>query len=187
MSLWLLFRAWLALGLQSWGGGSATLLMIRRELVERRAWLSEADFTRYWAICQIAPGINLLGLTVLIGWRLARAPGAALALLGLLLPSVTITAALTAVYARVRDLPLVESALRGVIPATVGLGLLLSWQMGRPLVAEARGEGRGSGLVALLLLGGSAAAVLLWSPPVIIVLLGAGALGALWAWLSRPR
>lgn len=187
ISRWLLFRVWLSLGLQSWGGGSATLLMIRRELVERRAWLSEADFTRYWAICQIAPGINLLGLTILIGWRLARGGGAALALLGLLLPSVTITAALTAVYAAVRDLPAVEAALRGVIPATVGLGLLLSWQMGRPLVEEARGEGRASLLVALLLLGGSAAAVLIWSPPVIVVLLGAGALGALWGWLSHRR
>ncbi len=187
ISLWLIFRAWLGLGLQSWGGGSATLLMIRRELVERRAWLSEADFTRYWAICQIAPGINLLGLTVLIGWRLGQGRGAALSLLGLLLPSVTITAALTAVYAAVRDLPLVAAGLRGVIPATVGLGLLLCWQMGRPLVDEARADGVASLLVALLLLGGSAAAVLIWSPPVIVVLLAAGAIGALWGWISHRR
>jgi len=185
ISRWLLFRTWLGLGLQSWGGGSATLLMIRREVVERRGWLSDAEFTRFWAICQVAPGINLLGMTVLIGWRTGRATGAALALLGLLLPSVTITAALTAGYAAVRGMPLVAAALRGVVPATVGLGLLLCWQMGRPLVAEARGEGRGSYAVALALLGGSAAAVLLWRIPVLAVLLGAGAAGAVWGALRH--
>lgn len=186
VSLWALFRTWLALGAQSWGGGSATLMLIRRELVERRGWLSEADFTRFWAISQIAPGINLLGMTVLIGWRLGHARGAALALLGLLLPSVTLTAALTAAYASVRELPLVAQALRGVVPATVGIGLLLTWQMGVPLLLEARREGGASLLVALALLLGSIGVTLLWRPPVIAVLLGAGLLGALWGW-ARGR
>lgn len=175
-----LFLVWLSLGAQSWGGGSATLLMIRQAAVERHGWLSEAEFTRYWAICQIAPGINLLGLTVLIGWRMRRFPGALLALLGLLLPSVTITALLTAIYAWVRELPAMQAALRGVVPATVGLGLLLSWQLGWPMLRSARAAGRADLLVALALLLGSAAAVLLWRPPVIAILLGAGALGALW-------
>lgn len=125
VSLLQLFKAWFALGAQSWGGGSATLLMIQREVVERRGWMSPADFARAWAICQIAPGINLLGLTILIGWRLRRASGAAIALLGLLLPSVTLTALLTAIYASFRDEPRADAALRGVVPATVGLGGLL--------------------------------------------------------------
>lgn len=184
---WSLFVAWLGLGARSWGGGAATLLMIRREAVEKRGWLSGEEFTRYWAICQITPGINLLGLTTLIGWRVGRVWGAALALLGLLLPSVTITAALTAAYAAVRELPATQAALRGVVPATVGLGLLLSWQMGAPLLRQARAEGRPDLVVAAALLGGAMLATLLWSPPPIAVLLGAGALGALYAWLRARR
>jgi chromate transporter len=172
--------AWLGLGSQSWGGGSATLLLIQREVVERRGWMSDAEFTRSWAICQIAPGINLLGLTVLIGWRLRRAAGAAVSLLGLLLPSVTLTAMLTAVYAAVRAQPLAEAALHGVVPATVGLGAALSWQLGWPLIAGSRREGRASLAVSLALLAGSGLAELLWRPPVILVLLACGALGALW-------
>lgn len=187
ISPWLIFRVWLVLGLQSWGGGSATLMLIRQELVQRRAWLNEADFTRYWAICQIAPGINLLGMTVLTGWRLAGVRGAAMALFGLMLPSVTITIALTAIYAGVRDLPVVAAALRGVIPATVGLGLLLCWQMGRPLVDEARAQGLADLLVALVLLGGSAAALILWRPSAILVLFVAGLIGALWGLISARR
>jgi chromate transporter len=184
---WRFFAIWLGLGARSWGGGAATLLMIRREAVERQGWLSADEFTRFWAICQIAPGINLLGLTVLIGWRVGRVWGAALAVLGLMLPSVAITAALTAVYAGVRELPATQAALRGVVPATVGLGLLLSWQMGVPLLRQAHGEGRPSLLVAAALMGGAALVAWVWSPPVIAVLLGAGALGALYAWVSARR
>src|SRR5438105_7826591 len=91
----LFLRVWLGLGLQSFGGGAATLTLIRRAAVEQYGWLSEAEFTRAWALVQIAPGINLLALTILIGRRTLGAKGIALALLGLLLPSVTVTVLLT--------------------------------------------------------------------------------------------
>ncbi|NJN15737.1 MAG: chromate transporter [Oscillochloris sp.] len=181
------FRIWFLLGIQSWGGGSATLLLIRREVVERQHWMSEDEFTRAWGICQIAPGINLLGLTILIGWRLVRAPGAVLALVGLLLPSITITALLTAGYAQVRDQPLMQAALRGVVPGTVGLGLLLSWQMVRPIISVARREGWASLIFTIGLVAGAALTMLFWRPPVIAVLLAGGAIGALWNMLPAAR
>src|SRR5499427_10253035 len=105
-SPWRLFWIWTVIGAQSFGGGSATLYLIRRVAVERHGWLSDDDFIRYWGICQIAPGINILGLVTLIGWRVAGAPGVAVSVAGLLLPSATITVALTAVYASVRQAPL---------------------------------------------------------------------------------
>jgi len=35
--------------------------------VEERGWVEEEEFARFWALCQIAPGINLIALTILIG------------------------------------------------------------------------------------------------------------------------
>src|SRR5689334_8246230 len=96
-----LFRIWLNIGLQSFGGGTATLYLIRREAVERYAWLTDEEFARSWGICQIAPGINILGLVILIGYRVRGWVGVALALLGLLVPSAAITVVLTAAYAGV--------------------------------------------------------------------------------------
>src|SRR5438874_10810837 len=121
ISPWRLFRIWALIGAQSFGGGSATLYLIRRETVERHGWLTDEDLSRYWGICQIAPGINILGLVILIGFRVSGGAGAALALAGLLLPSAAITAALTAVYASIRDLPVIHAAISGIVPATVGL------------------------------------------------------------------
>lgn len=187
VSLWQLFRVWFQLGMQSFGGGMATLFMIRRAVVEQRSWLSAADFTRDWALCQAAPGINLLCLTILIGHHVAGVPGAVVAVIGLLLPSVSITITMTALYATFRDSVLLQSALHGVVPATVGLGLLLSFSMAHPLLAAARRESAVSLLINSGLLVGSALAIWIWHLPVIFVLCSAGLIGALATWQQSKR
>ena len=180
-----LFLVWLSLGLQSFGGGTATLALVRRAAVETHGWVTEAEFTRFWSLVQIAPGINLLALTILIGRRTAGAKGIALALAGLLLPSAGVTVLLTASYERVQNTPLVRDALHGVIPATVGLGLVTAWQIARPALLQSRREGRGNLAVSLALLLFAAAAMQWGHLPVLVILLGAGILGAAWEWGRR--
>ncbi len=182
-----LLSIWLSIGLQSFGGGAATLYLIRRAAVEQHAWLSDEEFAHYWGICQIAPGINILGLVILIGWRVGGALGIVLALLGLLLPSAAITIALTALYAGVKDQPLVRAALRGVVPATVGLGLLLVYSMAWPPLHVGRCEGRGSLALSVGVLLGSALLVGLAQVSVLVILWGAGALVALVQWRRTVR
>ena len=86
---------------------------------------------------------NIEGLPVSV-LGVARAGGVAMCLLGLLLPSVAITIALTAVYTQVQGFAAVQSALRGVIPATVGISVLLLWRLAAPLYTDSRREGRAS-------------------------------------------
>jgi len=180
-SLWRLFAVWLALGAQSFGGGTATLFMIRRAAVERQRWLSDEEFTRYWSLCLIAPGINLLCMTILLGRHVAGIAGVVAALAGLLLPSVSITILMTALYAGVQDMPAVQAALRGIVPFTIGLGLLTAGSMARPLLAASRREGGISVWCSMLILLGSAAMALL-RPPVLAVLCAAGVVGAGVGW-----
>jgi chromate transporter len=187
ISPWRLMRIWTGIGLQSFGGGSATLYLIRRVAVEQQGWLTDDDLTRYWGICQIAPGINILGLVILIGFRVGGALGALLALSGLVLPSAAITVALTAVYAGIRDVPLVRAAIAGIVPATVGLGLLLGYTMLRPLLSAARREGRAGMVIAATLLLGSTLAAAFTRAPVPAILWGAGGLSALAQWQLAAR
>ena len=181
-SLWLVLWVWFLLGLQSFGGGMATLYLIQRTTVERYYWLTAAEFSRDWALCQAAPGINLLCMTILIGRKVAGLAGALVAMVGLLLPSVSITIVMIALYADLRNLPMIQAALHGIVPATVGLGLLLTTNMARPLLKASQKESSVSLLVSSFILVGSAAAVVLWELPVIVVLLSAGVLGALTMW-----
>jgi chromate transporter len=190
-SAWHLLRIWTVIGVQSFGGGSATLYLIRRVAVERYAWLTDEEFTRYWGICQIVPGINILGLVILIGFRVAGTSGAVLSLTGLLLPSAAITVALTSVYASIRDTTVVRAAIAGVVPATVGLGLLLSFTMVRPLLTAARQDGRGGTSIAVGLLLGSTTVASLARVPVLAILWSAGVLSAIARWQllhsQKPR
>ena len=178
-SLTLLLRVWLLVGFQSFGGGATTLYLIQRAVVDEQNWLDEAEFSRINALCHVTPGINLIALTVLIGRRVRGWPGVCVSLAGLLLPAALITVLLTAGYARVRDVPAVRAALHGIVPATVGLGLLTAERLARPLLQASRSEGKASLLLSLSLLAGSTFAVALWHVPVFLLLFAAGASGAL--------
>lgn len=185
ISGWVLFRVWFLLGLQSFGGGGATLTLIRREVIQQRKWLTEETFTQDWALCQLAPGINLTALAILVGRRLGGVGGSILCVLGLLLPSATATVLLTASYALVRDAATTQAMLRAIVPASVGLGLLSSVQMLRSLLTASQKEGVGSVLFSVLVVAGSAAAALLTTLPVVLILLGAGVLSALFQGVRR--
>ncbi len=175
------FLVWLMLGAQSFGGGSVVLAGIRRAAVEDYQWTTEDQFVRDWALIQIAPGINLIALTILLGRRVAGKAGIALALAGLLLPSALITVLITLLYSHFAGRPEVRAALRGILPVTVGLGLRTSWQMALPLLRESSREGRASFVLSLLLIVGSGVAATLWSSlPVVLLLCGAGMVAALY-------
>jgi chromate transporter len=182
-----ILRVWLGLGLQSFGGGTATLYLIQRAIVEERRWITAEDFARSWGVCQIAPGINLVAMTILIGWRLRRSTGVALAMFGLLFPSVTITILMTALYHHFREMEAVRAALQGIVPGTIGLGLLLAWRTARPLLKESRRESRSSLGLSLVLVAASAGLVSLTPLPVVVVLWSTGLVCGLAAWRRAKR
>ena len=159
---------------------------MERAIVREQGWLTPAEYVQCVALAQVSPGINLLGLTILIGRRLGGAPGILLALLGLLLPSVTITVLMTAGYAHVQHRPVVQAALHGVIPATVGLGLLTAFNLARGLfdLKDGRPTDFGTGLALLV---GSGLLLAIWHLPVILILCGAGMVGAGLTKLRRAR
>ncbi len=181
------FRVWVGLGLQSFGGGTATLYLIQRAVVDQQRWMSAEEFAHNWAMVQLAPGINLLAITILIGWKIAGAPGIVAALGGLLLPSIAITILVSATYASVSALPIVEAALQGVIPATVGLGLFLSYRLLMPTLSVSRREGRVSVAVSLALVVGAMGATFWLKWPVLLTLLLGGVLGGIYQWGSALR
>ena len=177
---------WFSLGAQSFGGGAATLALIRREVVDKYGWLTPDEFTRDWALCQVSPGINLLGITTLIGRRVLGIPGIVIALFGLLFPSCLITVLITAAYARVHNLAVVREALSGIIPATVGIGLILAYQLGTPLLSAAWREGRVSFVFNVLVIVGCGAVVFVLHPTVVVVLAVASGASAVFYW-TRAR
>jgi chromate transporter len=83
-------RAFLFLGLTAFGGPIAHLAHFRRELVERRRWLSEAAYAELVAFCQFLPGPTSSQAGFLLGWQRAGLLGAITAWSAFTLPSATL-------------------------------------------------------------------------------------------------
>jgi chromate transporter len=175
--VWKIFSTWLLLGIQSFGGGSSTFLLIHQACVDR-GWLEEEEFVRTWALAQISPGINLVKLTVLVGHRLRGWPGLIAGMAGLLLPSATLTVLMTAGFSVIRSQPLVQAAMKGVLPATIGLSLAMGVTTAQPVLSRARQEGPSRLGLHLSILAGAALlmAVPGVSPLVVLLLAGTAAI-----------
>jgi chromate transporter len=79
--------AFLRLGLVSFGGPVAHLGYFRKEFVERRRWLDDADYAEVVALCQFLPGPASSQVAFALGMRRAGLAGALLASLCFMLPS----------------------------------------------------------------------------------------------------
>lgn len=169
---------WLVIGAQSFGGGTSTLLLIHQACL-KRGWLSEEEFVQFWALVQISPGINLVKLTALIAHRLRGWSGLAAGTAGLLLPSALATVLMTAGFAAIRDQPIVQAAMKGILPATIGLSLAMGVQMAQPLLTRAHREGPARLSVHLAVLAGAAVLMAIGGLSPVAVLLLAGVLTVL--------
>ena len=109
------------LALQGFGG---VLPVAQRELVERRQWLTKDEFVEMLAISQVLPGPNVVNLALMFGDRAFGWRGAVCALGGMLLVPMAVVLALTSLYVRFDQVPMVTGALRGM--GAVAAGLVLS-------------------------------------------------------------
>jgi len=125
-----LFLAFAATSVLAFGGA---LPLARRMIVERKHWLTAAEFTELLALCQFLPGPNIVNLTVALGARFRGAPGALAALAGLLAAPVAIAIGLGTLYARYGGLPTVHKGFTGLAAAAAGLILATACKIAWPI------------------------------------------------------
>lgn len=120
----------LRMGAVTFGGGFVMIPLIESEVVESRHWLSHQEFADATALGQITPGPVLITATF-IGYRVAGTLGALVATICIFLPSFLMTMAAGASLRRFRTNEIVQSFLRGVTPAVVGLLVAAAISIGR--------------------------------------------------------
>jgi chromate transporter len=176
-----LVKAWIAVGTQSVGGGTSTLFLIRRLIVERHAWVTPREFTEDWALSQLSPGIHLVALAGLLGRRVAGWRGVAISVAGMMVPAAIVTAVMTAAYGTIADHPLARAALLGMAPATGGMTLALALIMARDM------RRHGSLVVVDALVVAAVFVILTFSgTSSILVIVSASVLGAFFLRRERP-
>ena len=116
-------RFWAQLGFVSFGGPAGQIAILHREVVERRRWLDEGEFTRALNFCMLLPGPEALQLAIFLGWKLHGVRGGLVAGLGFILPAVLLLFALSYAYVAHGSLPWVAALLYGLKAAVVALVL----------------------------------------------------------------
>jgi chromate transporter len=125
-----LFAGFLGLGLIGFGG---VLPMARRMIVERRRWLTEAEFTDLLGLCQFLPGGNIINLSVAIGLHFRGVAGAMASLVGLIAAPSAIVIMLGVVYDRFQNDPRVQHLFAGLAAAAAGLLIAMAIKIALPL------------------------------------------------------
>jgi chromate transporter len=111
--------------------GETELVMIERELVERRKVLSHQDLTDALTYTKALPGSTVVQIVAYLAYRLGGWPGSALATVVYLLPSACAMVALAAGYLAVSDWPPLRPVAEGLTAAAVGLLLATAWRLAR--------------------------------------------------------
>lgn len=173
-----LFLAFNRLALQGFGG---VLAVAQIELVERRGWLSRAEFVELLSASQVLPGPNVVNLALMLGDRWFGWRGALAALGGLIVVPLAIVLALTLAYDRYEHVPQVAGALRGMGAVAAGLVLVTALR----LLTTLRGNRLGALLCAAVAVA-TFGAIALARWPLVAVLAAMGPLAvALAAWRLR--
>ena len=130
------------IGLTSFGGGLSGWML--REFVQRRAWLDEEEFLSGLALAQAFPGVNVVNLSIWVGYRLRGTPGALAGACGIIVPAAVVVVLIASAFSALAGYPLAHLVLDGVGAAAVGLSL----QMG--LIAARRAAAKGAVQAAIM-------------------------------------
>ncbi|MBA5687077.1 chromate transporter [Rugamonas apoptosis] len=120
-SLWQLMCYFLRLGTLGFGGPVALVGYMQRDLVERRGWISEADYKEGLALSQIAPGPLAAQLGIYLGYVHYRVIGATVAGFAFVLPSFLMVVALGWAYRLYGGLAWMQAVFYGVGAAVIGI------------------------------------------------------------------
>lgn len=116
-----MYVSFFQIGLFTFGGGYAMLPMLEKECVDKHAWTTREELLDIFALAQCTPGIIAVNTATFLGKKQAGIPGAILATLGVISPSLIIISLIAALLKNFADLAPVQHALAGVRAAVTAL------------------------------------------------------------------
>ncbi len=118
---WELFLVFFKIGAFTFGGGYAMIPLIRREVVEKKVWLSDDEFMDMLAIAQSMPGPISLNTALFVGNKRLGFKGSLFSGAGIILPSFIVILLIAMVFTQFKENTIVERIFRGIRPAVVAL------------------------------------------------------------------
>jgi len=120
MILLRLFFEFAKTGLFAVGGGLATIPFLQ-DLGARTQWFSDADLTTMIAVSESTPGAMGVNMATYVGYTTAGIPGAVVATLGLVFPSIVVIIVIAGFLQKFRQSKTVDAVFYGLRPASTAL------------------------------------------------------------------
>jgi len=148
VSLAEIFQVFTKVSLTSFGGGLSGWMY--REFVEVRGWFSDSEFLSALAICQAMPGVNVVNLSVWLGFRLRGTLGAVTGFCAMIVPALIVIIPLSVAYSVWGKYAAVHHALAGIAAAALALTLNMA---SRVTVSAVRSDVVALAVVAVVFVG----------------------------------
>lgn len=107
-------------GLFAIGGGMATLPFLK-DIGATTGWFSQTDLMNMLAVSESTPGPVGINMATYVGYTVGGVPGAIVATIGEVTPSIIVILIVAAMLAKFRDSQYVANAFYGLRPASTGL------------------------------------------------------------------
>lgn len=134
-----LFLTFAQVGGLTFGGGYAMLPMLQKEVVDKKKWASEEELMDYYAIGQCTPGIIAVNTATFIGYKIFGIPGAVLATLGVVSPSIVIITIVALFLKNFAHYPVVQHAFSGITVCVCVLIVNAVIRLGKKSITDAAG------------------------------------------------
>ena len=109
-----LFLIFFKIGLFTFGGGYAMISVISHEVVEKKKYIDQEEFSDLVAIAESTPGPIAINSATYIGYRKAGVMGSIFASIGVTLPSLIIIYLISLFFSKILEYELVQKAFAGI-------------------------------------------------------------------------
>ena len=116
-----LFFSFFKIGAFTLGGGYVMIPLIEKEVVERRKWIRQNEFTDMLTLAQSAPGPIAINTAVFVGFKTKGLKGLIMTVSGVVMPSFVAILLIATFFADIKENTVVERIFCGIRPGVVAL------------------------------------------------------------------
>lgn len=179
-TLWKLFFSMLYISAFTFGGGFVIITFMKRKFVDELGWIDEQEMLDLTALAQSSPGAIAVNAAILVGWRVGGFPGMVTAVVGTVLPPITILSVISLFYAAFAANPYVALVLKGMQAGVAAVILDVVRGLGSNVVKT-------KSAIHMVVMAAAFLATFVYGVNVIYIILAAGLLGVVLAMVQRKK
>ena len=175
-----LFLSMLYISAFTFGGGYVIVTLMKKRFVDELHFIDEQEMLDMTALAQSSPGPIAVNAAILVGMKTAGAAGMCAAVLGTVIPPMTILSVISVFYALFKDNPSVSLVLKGMQSGVAAVILDVVLTMAQKIVKT-------GSAVRMMTMAGAFIAVYCLNINVIVIIAAAAGIGIVSALAEKRR